>query len=93
MTIRKAIATVLGCAIGGTALGSALGYAIGVLAPGAYIAMFHLPPNGQVDPADVGLGLGAAQGLILGAVIGILLVGIIAWYDVRTNPTSNQKTP
>ena len=84
MTIKKGIATILGCGIGGAAIGGALGYAIGVLAPGAYIGMFRLPPDGEIAPTEIGLGLGIAQGLILGAVIGVLLVAIVAWYEVRT---------
>ncbi len=84
MTLRKGLATVIGCATGGAVVGGLLGYAIGVLTPDAYVAMFRLPLDGQINPAEIGIGLGIGQGLILGAAIGILLVAIVAWYEVRT---------
>lgn len=88
MTIRKGLVTVAGCTFGGGAVGGLLGYAIGAFAPDAYVAMFRLPLDGQISPAEVGVGLGVGQGMILGAVIGILLVAIVTWFEVRTKQNS-----
>ena len=73
MTIGKGVATVGACTFGGGAVGGILGYAIGALAPDAYVAMFRLPPDGQINPVEVGVGLGIGQGMVLGAVIGVSL--------------------
>jgi len=83
MTISKGLATIGGCAMGGGLIGGLLGCLIGVLLPGAYRGMFRHGEE-SFNSVHVGIGLGVPQGMMFGAVVGILLIAIVAWYEVRT---------
>jgi hypothetical protein len=89
MTLAKALTTVIGCGLGGTAAGGALGFAIGRFAPDAYVAMFRLEERKVViSPPEIGLGLGLAQGLLLGVILGAVLVALVTWHDVQVSRQS-----
>ncbi|MBI3865465.1 MAG: BON domain-containing protein [Planctomycetia bacterium] len=87
MTIRKALATILGCILAGAAFGSALGYGIGKLAPEYYRAVFHAGMEPGFDPVSVGIGLGLTQGAPGGLFIGLVLVALFCWREIRLHPT------
>lgn len=89
MTITKGLGTVAGCTAVCGALGGLMGYLIGRFAPGAYSAFFP-PRHGQeIDPIQVGLGLGIPQGMLVGVAIGIIIVVIVTWYEIRTREKSD----
>jgi len=86
MTIRKAITTVLICTLLGAALGGGGGYALGKFAPGYYRTVFpraSLEPG--LDPVHVGLGLGLSQWTPVGGLIGLAVVALLCWRDIRTH--------
>jgi len=47
------------------------------------IRVFRIPPGIQLDPAEVGFGLGLTQGLVAGLFIGLVIVVSVAWYRSR----------
>jgi hypothetical protein len=83
MNVVKALATVVGTAVGfgvgGTAIGALLGYA----APGFFRQMLPLRDPANFNPVELGVGLGLTNGLGWGLAIGVLLVAIIAWKETR----------
>jgi hypothetical protein len=82
MTVRKALIAVFGCSLTCGIGGALIGYSIGRFLPGAYRSMFA-PAEPGFSPTAVGIGLGLPQGLFFGAVVGIAVVGIVTWYEVR----------
>src|SRR5436305_872301 len=76
MTIRRALTTILGSALGCGAGGALIGYLIGRFLPGAYRGLFSpVPPD--FSPTDVGVGLGIPQGAFFGAIVGTVAVAIV----------------
>ncbi len=83
MTLTKAFAAVSASALACAAAGAAVGWTIGTLAPDAYRRWFSDGPSDEFSPVQVGIGLGLAQGLGAGVLVGIVIVAIVAWHDVR----------
>lgn len=61
----------LGCLVGGAGLGALVGYGIGAGAPGYYHTVFGDP---NLDPVQVGVGLGTTQGLGAGFVLAAIFI-------------------
>ena len=59
-----------------------VGFSIGRFLPGAYRGMFA-PVDKNFSPIAVGVGLGLPQGIFFGAVIGVVVIGIVTWYEIR----------
>jgi hypothetical protein len=83
MTIRRALATVAGTAIVSAAVGATVGYCLGAYTPGAYRSMFQNGLDPRFQRVEVGIGLGCAQGLLAGVVIGLVVVVAVTWYEIR----------
>lgn len=82
MTVWKGLLAVLFSTMMGGVLGGLVGYAIGSFVPSAYRTMFApVPPD--FSATAVGVGLGVPQGMMLGAVVGIAVVAISVWREVR----------
>jgi hypothetical protein len=92
MTLQKAFLIALTSALVCGVLGALLGWAIGAFAPDAYVGMLRLPP-GSFSPVQFGVGVGLIQGVFTGLGLAIILVGIVAWHDVRTRQLSQTETP
>jgi hypothetical protein len=93
MTIRNAIGTVLLCTALIGATGTGIGYGLGKLSPGYYRAVFRSGREPGFDPVSVGIGLGLTQGTTGGVVVGLLIVALLCWREVRlqrANPVSTQ---
>lgn len=90
MTLQKAFLTATGSALVCGLLGALLGWSIGTFAPDAYVGMLRLPPE-SFSPVQFGIGVGLINGLFTGLGLAILLVGIMAWHDVRTRQISQTK--
>ena len=82
MTVRKALTTIVGCAVACGVVGAFGGYCIGRYLPGAYRGLFA-PVAPDFSPIAVGVGLGLPQGVVFGAVIGVTVIGIVTWYEIR----------
>jgi membrane protein YqaA with SNARE-associated domain len=87
MTITKAILTVVICMAIGALIGGSVGFLIGYFTPHALAMQFRLGNN--FDPVQVGVGVGIPQGLMLGAAVGVVLVAIMSWREVRMQARPN----
>jgi len=83
LNVLKALATVVGTAIGVGAAGTALGVLLGKFAPSFYRQMIPLREPESFDAVELGIGLGLINGLIWGLVVGILMVAILSWKETR----------
>ena len=81
--IRKAIATIVGCVLSGAVLGGSLGSLLGKCAPGYYRAVFVGAIEPGFDPVSVGFGLGLTQGAFCGVAVGLAVVALSSWREVR----------
>ena len=84
MTIRVAIATILGCALLLAGIEGGIGYGLGRFVPGYYRGVFGITrPGPWFDPPSVGFGLGVTQGLAGGAAVGLAVVALFLWRETR----------
>ena len=83
MNLVKALATVVGMAVGFGVGGTAIGALLGHVAPGFFRQMLPLRDPANFNPVELGIGLGLTNGLGWGLAIGVLLVAIIAWKETR----------
>lgn len=88
MNILKAIVTVAGTAIGFAAFGGAVGAGLGKYAPAYYRQTFYVRDSANFEPIELGLGLGITQGLIWGICVGVLIVVILVWKEIRIAKSS-----
>jgi hypothetical protein len=93
MTIRIAVATVFGCTLLGAAIGVSLGYALGTLAPGYYRTVFRSGREPWFDPVSVGVGEGLTQGTAGGAGVGLAVVALLCWREVRLRRVEEPPAP
>ena len=85
MTVLRGFAiTVLSGIVFGV-IGALLGCGLGYFAPDYYRLVFEVPPGMELNPFQVGLGLGLTQGLAAGLGIGLTIVLIVAASEWRKN--------
>jgi hypothetical protein len=85
MTVRKALLTIIGCALLFGAIGAAIGYAVGEFAPGYFRTKFRISRHEEegFDPVGVGVGLGLCNGTVGGVVVGLIVVALVCWRETR----------
>lgn len=83
MTIAKGLTTVVLTGLGFGLVGAAIGYLIGTISPEFYRIVFSVKPELQFDSKMVGLALGIGQGATMGVVVGLGIVLLVTWYEVR----------
>ena len=83
MNLTKALATIVGMAVGFGAAGTAIGALLGKVAPGFFRQLLPLRDPASFNPMELGIGLGLTNGLGWGLAVGVLLVAIIAWKETR----------
>ncbi len=84
MTLKTALLTVLVWGIIFACFGSAIGAAIGSVAPGYYQSIFRNGHSPEFNPIQVGIGLGATQGVVSGVAVSIVVLALLAWRDIRS---------
>jgi len=84
MSLRRATTAVFLCTLLFSGLGGTVGFLLGKLIPDYYRAVFSHGDAPFFDPVQVGLGLGLTQGMVGGAAIGLILVGLVAWHNTRS---------
>ena len=83
MSAQKALTIVFGAALVFALIGTLIGAALGTLCPDYYRTVFRSGDSPEFDPLQVGIGLGITQGIAAGTVIGIVILGVLAWAEVR----------
>lgn len=83
MNVLKAMATIVGSALGFGVAGTGIGYFLGAYTPNFYRQTFPIRDPESFDALEIGLATGLVNGLIWGLVIGIFTVGILAWRESR----------
>jgi hypothetical protein len=89
MNVIKALATVIGTAIGFGAAGATIGVFLGKAAPGFYRQTIAIRDEASFDAVELGLGLGVTNGLIWGMIIGMVVVAVLAWKESRRPGPAN----
>ena len=84
MTPKTALITVLLWSVVFACVGSAIGATIGAVAPEYYRSVFRGGHSPEFNPLQVGIGLGATQGVASGIAISIVVLALLAWRDVRS---------
>ncbi len=82
MTLMRMFLPVIACSLLFAVMGGAIGFGIGKFAPQYYRTVFSHADR-SFDPASVGVGLGASQGALGGAIIGLVLVALFSWQETR----------
>lgn len=82
MDLTKALATVIGTAIGFGLAGMGVGWFLGSTFSEFFRQLFA---SDEVDfnATEFGAGIGLANGLVWGLLIGVALVWILAWKETR----------
>lgn len=83
MTIVRGFLITIASGLGFGVGGALVGYAIGRWVPDYYKTVLRIPTEEQIDIAQVGLGLGLTQGIGIGLIVGLAIVGAVAWYNSR----------
>jgi hypothetical protein len=83
MTVLRALVTVVGTAFAFGVVGGAIGYGLGKFTPSFYRHVFHLRDDQNINPEELGLGLGVTNGLVWGLLVGLAVVLTITWYELR----------
>jgi len=84
MTIARGFAITITSGLVFGCFGALAGYLLGLVAPDYYYTMFRIPPTASLNVSQIGLGLGATQGLAAGLIVGLVIVLTVAWYHSRT---------
>ena len=83
MTLFKALATVVGTAIGFGIVGTGIGAFLGNFCPDFFRVV--MPPLRGLDNFDalgLGIGLGLVNGLVWGLIVGVLVVAIVSGREI-----------
>jgi hypothetical protein len=83
MTVRSSLLTVLVSSITFACVGAVVGATIGTVAPEYYRSVFRHGDSPNFNPLQVGIGLGATQGVAFGVAISLAVLALFAWRDVR----------
>jgi len=81
--VMVAVATVTACTVLLAGVGAGIGWAVGTYSPGYYRSVFRSGNEPWFDPVAVGVGLGLTQGVAGGVVVGLAVVAILTWREVR----------
>lgn len=84
MTARKAFAIVVFWSLVGGLLGGTMGAMLGWFAPDYYRAVLRNSVDGQLNPVQVGIGLGVTQGLAVGLGVALSGLAFVTWREQRS---------
>jgi hypothetical protein len=93
MTLQGALGILIGTAGLLGAGGTAVGFGLGRFNPGYYRAVFVNGADPEFDPVAVGVGLGLTQGTAAGLVVGLALVALLCWRDIRLSRAPGAAAP
>lgn len=99
MTSKKALGIVLLWGVTFAVVGGLIGAALGLVAPDYYRSLLRDGHSPDFNPLQVGIGLGVTQGLASGIAIGLGVIALLVWREMRAaaaeakNPTANANRP
>ena len=85
MTLFKALATVVGTAIGFGIVGTGIGALMGTFTPGFFrhlMPLHDLENLNALSALELGIGLGIVNGLLWGLIVGVLVVAIVSGKEI-----------
>ena len=91
MTARQAFNLVISTTLAFTTIGGLIGFFLGRFLPNYYRSVFSRGHDLDFDPLAIGVGQGLTQGITAGSIIGVLLVFIVAWYQVMTRDINGNR--
>jgi hypothetical protein len=74
-------------------VGAVVGATIGTVAPEYYRSIFRHGDSPNFNPLQVGIGLGATQGVASGVAISLGVLALLAWRDVRAARHTEYDSP
>jgi hypothetical protein len=83
ISFGRAVLMVLAATGIGAMIGVAIGLVIGTIAPEFFELLLPRASDAIQRPAAFGAAIGLANGVLCGAGIGVVLVGVVAWLRVR----------
>ncbi|MEW4489364.1 hypothetical protein AB1L42_14880 [Thalassoglobus sp. JC818] len=84
MTALRGFAITMVSGVVGATLGAGIGRSIASLTPAYYRTVFRLPDDATLkELQELGTGLGMLQGLGTGLAVGLVIVLIVTWYEIR----------
>ena len=85
MTLFKALATVVGTAIGFGIVGTGIGALMGTFTPGFFrhlMPLHDLENFNALNALELGIGLGIVNGLLWGLIVGVLVAAIVSGREI-----------
>lgn len=92
MTLRRSLLAIVGIGLVLGIIGALIGAAIGLLIPDFYRTVFRIAPGEGINLVSLGTGLGLTQGISFGIGVGLVVVIVCAWREVRLAQCGS-KTP
>jgi hypothetical protein len=83
MTIQRAFTAIAFSTVVCGVIGTVAGRLLGAYAPGYYRAVLTAGHRPDFDAVDVGTGFGLNVGIFSGIVIGLIVVAIITYFELR----------
>jgi hypothetical protein len=93
VTLGRAFLTVAVSTAVCTAVGVGLGIFVGYVAPDFYAMWFRGGLPAGLDPVQIGIGNGVNGGVFCGVVVGLVIVGIVAYGDLRRMEVERFRPP
>ena len=84
MTITRGFIITILSGLAGTLIGAGIGCLLGRFAPAYFHFLFSHQRFAHIDHIEAGIALATLQGLGLGFLTGLVVVGATAWYNSRS---------
>lgn len=93
MTLLKGFGITLATGLLFAVMGAVIGLMVGKLVPEYYHMVFGVPEEHAYRIPLFGLVLGGLQGAGAGLLCGLVITGLVTWYQVRVQTLSSAKQP
>ena len=93
MTINRGLGATFGCTLLFGSLGAGIGWLLARFTPDYYRFVFRIPLEAGLSVEHAGFALGLVQGILVGAAVGLVLTGIVAWYELQRQRASAPGSP
>jgi hypothetical protein len=83
MTLTRSLVTIAVATVVCTVAGIGAGMGLGHWCPDYYRAVLRERPGDPLDPVQIGAGFGLNAGVFTGVVVGVLVVAVVAFFELR----------